>query len=204
MEPAHRVLLRDHRLYLSGQLLVSDSIVPLLFQEEILTETQVDQIESQPSERLKTLELLTLLPGRGPRAFSAFIRSLDDYSWVRERLEMELRHGQELQGIDGARGLGGATDAPPPSLQARPSDRFLSRLAARLGSGWQEVLLDLGLSAEDLFRCRSDNLLCSHSAALAGLVLWRQRGGRGATLQRLLQSLQAAELHPSVLQEALT
>ncbi|XP_010774468.1 death domain-containing protein CRADD, partial [Notothenia coriiceps] len=100
MEPAHRALLREHRLYLSGQLLVSDSIVPLLFQEEILTETQVDQILSQPSERLKALELLTLLPARGPRAFKAFIRSLEDHSWVRERLEAEL------QEVDGTRGAG--------------------------------------------------------------------------------------------------
>ncbi|XP_033933778.1 death domain-containing protein CRADD [Pseudochaenichthys georgianus] len=212
MEPAHRALLREHRHYLSGQLLVSDSIVPLLFQEEILTEAQVDQILSQPSERLKALELLTLLPARGPRAFRAFIRSLEDHSWVRERLEAEL------QEVDGARGAGRDTGehrisrpepalanrlTTPTSLQTPPSDRVLSRLAARLGSGYQEVLLDLGLSAEDVFRCRTDNPLCSHSAVLAGLVLWRQRGGRGATMRRLEQSLEAAEVHPSVLQGAL-
>lgn len=91
MDPAHRALLRTHRLYLSGQLLVSDTIVPLLYQEDILTDSQVEDIESQTTNRQKTLKLLDLLPSRGPRAFNTFIRSLDEFSWVRDRLLLELQ-----------------------------------------------------------------------------------------------------------------
>ena len=91
MDPTHRALLRAHRLELSGQLLVSDSIVPFLYQEDILTESQVEDIESQPTNRQKTLKLLDLLPSRGPRAFDAFLRSLQDFSWVRDRLLLELQ-----------------------------------------------------------------------------------------------------------------
>ncbi|XP_042370939.1 death domain-containing protein CRADD-like, partial [Plectropomus leopardus] len=93
---------------------------------------------------------------------------------------------------------------PDSVLQKVPSDRDLSRLASRLGSEWESVLMDLGLSAEDLFRCRSDHQLSAHGAALAGLVRWRRCNGRRATVQRLLQSLQAADVHPSVLQDVLT
>lgn len=93
MEPEHRALLREHRLELSGQLLVSESIVPFLFQENILTHTQVEDIESLATDRQKTLKLLDILPNRGPRAFHAFLQSLEDFSWVRDRLLLELRTG---------------------------------------------------------------------------------------------------------------
>jgi len=63
--------------------------------------------------------------------------------------------------------------------------------------------MDLGLSAEDLFRCRSDHRLSTHGAVMAGLVRWRQLGGKTATVQRLLRSLQDAGVHPSVLEDVL-
>lgn len=91
MEPVHRALLREHRLELSGQLLVSDTIVPLLYQEDILTVAQVEDIESQPTETRRTLKLLDILPSRGPRAFDAFLRSLKDFDWVREKLLQKLQ-----------------------------------------------------------------------------------------------------------------
>lgn len=91
MDPAHIALLRTHRLELSGQLLVSDTIVPFLYQENILTLSQVEDIESQRTNRQKTLKLLDLLPSRGPRAFDVFLRSLEEFSWVRDRLLQELQ-----------------------------------------------------------------------------------------------------------------
>lgn len=91
MDPAHRAVLRKHRLELSGQLLVSETIVPFLYQEEILTDAQVEDIESRSTERQKTLRLLDLLPSRGPRAFQSFLGSLQDFSWVRDRLLQELQ-----------------------------------------------------------------------------------------------------------------
>ncbi|XP_027131925.1 death domain-containing protein CRADD-like [Larimichthys crocea] len=93
MDPVHKDLLRAHRLELSGQLLVTDTIVPLLFQEDVLTEAHVQLIEAQLTDRKRTLKLLDLLPARGPRAFHAFIRALDEYSWVRDRLLLDLQTG---------------------------------------------------------------------------------------------------------------
>ncbi|XP_068611171.1 death domain-containing protein CRADD [Brachionichthys hirsutus] len=196
MEPAHRALLRAHRLDLSGQLLVSDSIVPLLYQDDILTESQVEDIESQPTNRHKCLKLLALLPSRGPRAFDSFLRSLDEFGWVRDQLVLELRTQPGPGPTDVCR-------LPDSVLRKVPSDRDLSRLASGLGAQWEVVLLDLGLPAEAVFRCRSDHALSCHGAALAGLVLWRRREGRTATVQRLSQSLKAADVHPSVLEDVL-
>ncbi|XP_034530014.1 death domain-containing protein CRADD [Notolabrus celidotus] len=198
MDPKHRALLRTHRLYLSGELLVSDTIVPFLYQEGILTGAQVEDVRSQSTDRQKTLRLLDLLPSRGPRAFDLFLRSLDDFSWVREQLLVELQKqpGPGTSSTD-------ECQLPDSVLQKVPSDRDLSRLASRLGAEWEAVLIDLGLSAEDLFRCRSDHALSTHGAVLSGLVTWRQREGKRATVRRLLQSLNATEIHHSVLEEAL-
>lgn len=95
MEPEHQELLRRFRLVLSEQLLVSDSVVPFLFQEQVLTHAQVEDIEAQPTNRKKNLKLLDLLTRCGPRAFSCFLRALDEHSWVRDRLLLELRVGIE-------------------------------------------------------------------------------------------------------------
>ncbi|XP_053169817.1 death domain-containing protein CRADD [Scomber japonicus] len=193
MEPAHKELLRKHLLELSGQIQVSDTIVPFLFQENILTEAQVQLIQSLQTETQKSMKLLQLLPDRGPRAFPALLRALDDYSWVRDKLLLEL---QDSPGHET-----GLWSPPDSVLQQVPSDRVLSRLASRLGSEAEAVLLDLGLTAESWFRCRSDNSLSAHGATLAALLLWRRAEGRKASVQRLLQSLEAAGVHRSVLKE---
>lgn len=199
MEPAHRALLRQHRLKMSEQLLVSESIVQFLYQEEILSQQQVEVIESQPSSRQKSLKLLDILPNCGPRAFSCFLQALDDFSWVRDGLVQELQRGT----AEGGPGATGSRPIAEAVLQRVPSDRELSLLATRLGAESEEVLLDLGLSAEAVFRCRSDHQLSHHGAVLAGLVQWRRREGRGATVRRLLQSLEAAQVHGSVLEQVL-
>lgn len=196
MDPAHRAVLRKHRLELSGQLLVSDTIVPFLYQEEILTDAQVEDIESRSTERQKTLRLLDLLPSRGPRAFQSFLLSLQDFSWVRDLLLQELQTPPEPGPTDACR-------LPESVLRRVPSDRELSKLALRLGAEWESVLLDLGLSAEALFRCRFDHSLSSQVAALAGLVQWRRAEGKRATVERLLQSLQSAGIHSAVLEDVL-
>ncbi|XP_044042724.1 death domain-containing protein CRADD isoform X1 [Siniperca chuatsi] len=277
MDPVHRALLRTHRLQLSGQLLVSDSIVPFLYQENILTEAQVEDIESQPTNRQKSLKLLDILPSRGPRAFDSFLRSLEEFRWVRDQLLLELQTrpgpssterwpaasttpaGSEsllskvclsasnhirlrrkpnerkekvsllfstilvfiseaglqpaavnFAPLNTAEQLVSAVCRPadvcrPPDsvLQKVPSDRELSRLASRLGAEWESVLMDLGLSAEALFRCRSDHSLSTQGAALAGLVRWRRSEGKKATVERLLRSLTAAGVHPAVLEDVL-
>uniref|UniRef100_A0A1A8DFY7 CASP2 and RIPK1 domain containing adaptor with death domain n=1 Tax=Nothobranchius kadleci TaxID=1051664 RepID=A0A1A8DFY7_NOTKA len=194
MERAHRAVLRKLRVEMSDQLLVSDTIVPFLYQEDILTDAQVEEIESQVTNRQKTLKLLEILPTRGPRAFRTFLRALQDFSWVRDRLLLELQAAP-----------GPADDCwiPDSDLQRIPTDRELSRLASRLGTEWEVVLMDLGLSAEAVFRCRSDHTLSTHSAVLAGLVQWRRAEGKKATLDWLQRSLQGAGVHPSVLQDAL-
>uniref|UniRef100_A0A3B3YTA0 Uncharacterized protein n=1 Tax=Poecilia mexicana TaxID=48701 RepID=A0A3B3YTA0_9TELE len=188
MEPEHRAVLRKFRVQLSDQLLISDTIVPFLYQEGVLTEAQVEQVEGQLTNRQKNLKLLDLLPNRGPRAFCAFLEALRDFGWIRDRLLLELQNSA-------------GTGPPGPNLAGNGAHvgcgpTWLSRLAQRLGAEWEPVLLDLGLSAEAVYRCRSDHSLNTGAAVLDGLVLWRRAGGRRATVGRLLRSLEAADLHP--------
>lgn len=105
MEPAHRALLRHHRQKISDELLVSESIVQFLYQQEILSQDQVEVIESQPSSKRKCLKMLDFLPCCGPRAFSYFLQSLDDFEWVRDELLLELQRGAAAGGEPGATGV---------------------------------------------------------------------------------------------------
>uniref|UniRef100_A0A8C7WWW3 CASP2 and RIPK1 domain containing adaptor with death domain n=1 Tax=Oryzias sinensis TaxID=183150 RepID=A0A8C7WWW3_9TELE len=91
MDPAHKAVLRKLRAELCSQLMVSESIVPVLFQEGVLTHAHVEDIESEPTDTRKSQKLLDILPNRGPRAFPAFMQSLADFSWIRDRLVHELR-----------------------------------------------------------------------------------------------------------------
>lgn len=195
MDPRHKELLRKHRLWLSEQLLVSDTIVPFLYQEDILTESQVEAIENHASNKHRALKVLDILPTRGPRAFEVFLQSLDEFSWVRDELQREIQALPEPE--HGSTGNVSLTDD---ILHKVPSDRELCRIASLLGEQWESVLLDLELTTEDLYRCRADNYNHVHSAALAGLAQWRRAQGKKATFQRLIQSLKAADIHPSLLE----
>lgn len=196
MEPKHRDLLRAQRLHLGDQLVVDDTIVHYLYQEDILTEAQVEEILSQKSNKNMTLKLLGILPSRGPNAFNVFLQSLQEsFPWIKEEL-LRLAEGDD----DGGRATAQWT-IPKHILQMVPSDQQLNRLAARLGHEWEMVLLDLGLTSAELSRCRGDHPHASHSQVLEALVMWKQTRGRRATVQRLLQSLQNSEIHVSSLNQ---
>ncbi|KAF7701811.1 death domain-containing protein CRADD [Silurus meridionalis] len=200
MERKHRALLQAHRLLLCDQLVVDDTIVHYLYQENILTENQVEEIQSQKSNRNKTLLLLRFLPTRGPNAFNAFVQSLEqDFPWIQQKLLLSAQADDEDDGGRGA-ALSDTTaqfDVPKHILQTVPSDQQLNKLAAQLGLEWEMVLLDLGLTSAEISRCRADHLHSSHSQVLAALVMWKQTRGRKATVQSLLQSLQILDIHPS-------
>uniref|UniRef100_A0A8C2ITL4 CASP2 and RIPK1 domain containing adaptor with death domain n=1 Tax=Cyprinus carpio TaxID=7962 RepID=A0A8C2ITL4_CYPCA len=182
MYPKHKKPLRSQRLFLAEELLVDDMIIQYLYQEEMLTESHLE-IQSESSNRKKTLKLLDILPTRGSRAFHHFIQSLEkDFPWSKDKL---LRLFAE------------DTESPPPSFTVQcgvpdhilptvPTTQHLNRLAARL---------------TDPYRCCADHPLAVQSQVLAGLVMWTQRNGREATVRRLLQSLQATDTPPSVLQQ---
>lgn len=66
---------------------MDDMMIQYLYQEEILTESHLEEIQSESSNRKKTLKLLAILPTRGSRAFHQFIQSLEkDFPWIKDKL----------------------------------------------------------------------------------------------------------------------
>uniref|UniRef100_A0A673I4G8 Death domain-containing protein CRADD-like n=1 Tax=Sinocyclocheilus rhinocerous TaxID=307959 RepID=A0A673I4G8_9TELE len=172
MDPNHKRLLRSQRLFLAEKLLVDDMIIQYLYQ------------------------LLDILPTRCSLAFHHFIQSLEkDFPWIKDNLPGLCNVTTELLCVRFQCGV------PDHILPTVPTSQHLNRLAAHLSSEWKSVLLDLGLSSADLYRCCADHPLAVQSQVLAGLVMWTQRNGREATVRRLLQSLQAAGIPPSDLQQ---
>ncbi|XP_077565725.1 death domain-containing protein CRADD [Stigmatopora nigra] len=218
MEALHRVVLQKLHLYLCKELLVSEGLLAFLYQEDVVTAPQMDDILAERTPWKRCQKLLELLPRRGPDAFAAFLGALDDFPWVREELLREELNARAQSGSSGV--PAGHPESPKTAGKMSiledvvytltyvclgvPSDRQLSRLASALGAEWESVALDLGVSSAALFRCRADHALCSRDAALAVLLLWRRSRGKEATAARLRQSLRAAGVHPSVLDDIMT
>ena len=87
MEARDKQVLRSVRLELGAEVLVEGLVLQYLYQEGILTESHVQEIKAQATGLRKTMLLLDILPSRGPKAFDAFLDSLQEFPWVREKLE---------------------------------------------------------------------------------------------------------------------
>ncbi|XP_037701739.1 death domain-containing protein CRADD isoform X3 [Choloepus didactylus] len=87
MEARDKQVLRSLRLELSAEVLVEGLVLQYLYQEGILTENHVQEIKAQATGLRRTMLLLDILPSRGPKAFDTFLDSLQEFPWVREKLE---------------------------------------------------------------------------------------------------------------------
>ncbi|XP_064139797.1 death domain-containing protein CRADD isoform X3 [Loxodonta africana] len=87
MEARDKQVLRSLRLELGAEVLVEGLVLQYLYQEGILTENHVQEIKAQVTGLRRTMLLLDILPSRGPKAFDTFLDSLQEFPWVREKLE---------------------------------------------------------------------------------------------------------------------
>ncbi|XP_030065096.1 death domain-containing protein CRADD [Microcaecilia unicolor] len=196
MNPQHRQLLRNLRMQLCAEVLVDGFVVQYLYQEGILTESHLQEISSQLTSQRKTLLLLDILPSRGPKAFSAFLESLQEFPWVQEKLWAQCKEIPEAP-ADKLLGIPAHVQNNP------PTDKQINQLASMLGSEWEHIILCLGLSQNAIHQCKVNHPCNVQSQMVAAFIMWRQRLGKKATLQCLCNSLLAADVDPSLIQQML-
>lgn len=91
MDARDKQLLRSLRLELCTEVLVDGVVIQYLYQEGILTDSHVQEIKSQTTTQRKTMMLLDILPTRGPKAFDAFLDSLQEFPWVKDKLMVKRK-----------------------------------------------------------------------------------------------------------------
>ncbi|XP_019469378.1 death domain-containing protein CRADD isoform X4 [Meleagris gallopavo] len=91
MDARDKQLLRSLRLELCTEVLVDGLVIQYLYQEGILTDSHVQEIKSQTTSQRKTMMLLDILPTRGPKAFDAFLDSLQEFPWVKDKLKVKRK-----------------------------------------------------------------------------------------------------------------
>ena len=80
-------------------------------------------------------------------------------------------------------------DIPPAVKSATISDGDTSRISSTIGDGWEAVILRLGMTSIDISRAQSKHPRSPILVITSLLISWRQKKGRSATLQCLVDVL---------------
>ncbi|KAM6437283.1 death domain-containing protein CRADD isoform 1-T2 [Liasis olivaceus] len=196
MDARDKQVLRALRLELCAELLVEGLVIQYLYQEEILTDNHMQEIRAQVTNQRKTLMLLDILPTRGPKAFEAFLESLQEFPWVREKLESKRNEVVLMTHADDQ-----LLRVPQQILNKPPTDQQINKLAQRLGPEWEYIVLSLGLTQNDIYCCKANHPYNTHSQIVSAFILWRQRLGNKATMENLCTGLKFGEIDSSVIQQ---
>ncbi|XP_069506404.1 caspase-2 [Ambystoma mexicanum] len=114
MQKVHEEVLKKNRLPLAKQLELTE-LLEFLVAEDIITYVMREAIEAKKGSFQQNIELLTLLPKRGPRAFEAFCNALHETK--QEHLETLLQVAIDNQVEKGTRRSSDCTTCPRLSVQ---------------------------------------------------------------------------------------
>ncbi|XP_026781752.2 caspase-2 isoform X1 [Pangasianodon hypophthalmus] len=78
MKEQDKVALKKNSVALCKELVVDELLIQYLQAEDILTESMAESILAETTSQKRSWRLLTLLPKRGPRAFSTFCTALNE------------------------------------------------------------------------------------------------------------------------------
>lgn len=77
MQKCHQEALKKNRVSLAKQLVLKE-LMEHLIEKDVITEEMMEMIQAKPGSFSQNIELLNLLPKRGPKAFSAFCEALQE------------------------------------------------------------------------------------------------------------------------------
>ncbi|KAI8485541.1 hypothetical protein Bbelb_367350 [Branchiostoma belcheri] len=169
MDPQHRKLLTQFRVELVNGIVNVSGVVDQLITERILSVEEEEDIRSRrlQTERIRTL--LSILPTRGDRAFSAFCQALDRT---------------------------GNTHLSNLLMNQRPTGvaRYFDIVVENACHEWKEIARRLGLSEPDIASVEQTYRGNPRDCCSRALNMWLGDQGRQATAEVLKEALISARL----------
>ncbi|XP_019634248.1 PREDICTED: death domain-containing protein CRADD-like [Branchiostoma belcheri] len=197
MEARHRDILRRNRVKLVKTIKVQH-ITNFLIQEDVLTETMVEEIMAEKTSHAKAEQLLDTLVTRGPNAFMMFCKSLkESYEWLSKDL---LEQDQKRVGTTGTRAVQCEEDVLEDKMarmnlqdSARGTEilreKELNKLASNLGAEWEKLAIELDFKKSELYKFKEDNKNSVHGQIFDMLCTWKGKQGSKATVGNLVHSM---------------
>ncbi|GFS20672.1 death domain-containing protein cradd [Elysia marginata] len=188
LKPDDEAKIRSNYLFITEQVDARD-LTGGLYQENVFTVDDVEEIEALPSRAKRTEKMLSLLLGSGPgEAYNNFLKVLKvAYDHVAEALEAtstEVEQNSTWTWFD---------EMSDETKSMTISDGDSSRISSKIGTGWEKVILCLGLTNVNISQVQSKHPNDRTLVITNLLIRWRQSKGRAATLQSLVQVLREVD-----------
>ncbi|CAL1527015.1 unnamed protein product [Lymnaea stagnalis] len=182
--------IRQNFVYLKEEI-DGKHIVDHLYQRNVISLDDKEEIDSQITRSQRTEKLLTILLNAGPgAAYQVFYDALEEqYNHVAKVLKdtpmQDLNEAREEELYDWFDKL------PDSFKKSETTDAALSRLATCFGKNWESLMLILG-HKQPVIEIEMQN--CGHNGrrAITGLLIkWHQRLSSRATYEAFIISLKA-------------
>ncbi|GFN84464.1 Death domain-containing protein cradd [Plakobranchus ocellatus] len=162
-------------------------LVDGLFQKDVFTEDDIEEIKAAPTRKKRTSDMLYKLLQAGPYdAFQNFLTVLrEHHSHVAETLEQAATSGASPQSSPWS----WYDQLPNEVKEQKISDKDASRIASSIGDCWELVFLHLGMSkviiSQEQARAPNNPVILTTNL----LIRWRQKNASAATVNELMKVL---------------
>ncbi|XP_035826003.1 uncharacterized protein LOC101855728 [Aplysia californica] len=164
----------------------SEDLVPALFAKEVIDRDDMNAIESKATRKEKIKVLIDKLFSAGSgEAYNNFIECLKEsgYELVAEKLEStDSTPSPVIESQPSEQEMDWMNNIPDKVLDEVIVDASASKLAFQIGTGWEHLMLQLGVGNTLIEREKAKGAAGDGTTTVTNLLIrWRQKEGKAAS-----------------------